>query len=110
MASSGVVKVTFNRKARNTSQFYYNMSTEKPEDIKKKFRDVVEDYFNWYSDFQNKDVITEFELYSSDFLCISGCKIPMNQKLTVVDILMKKDVITDIIKEVAEKYQIGVDI
>ncbi len=33
IASSGVVKLSFNSKAKSTSQFFYNLAQDKDEDI-----------------------------------------------------------------------------
>jgi hypothetical protein len=110
LASSGVVKATFNKKSRSTTQFFYNISTERPEEIEDKFRNIVKDYFQWYSGFQNKEPITEFELFSSDFICDNGCKIPMTQKINISDVLIQKARVIEIIKEVGDKFQIGVDL
>ena len=48
VASSGVVKLTFNGKAKATSQFYYNLAQDKKEEILKKLEDVIVDYFSYY--------------------------------------------------------------
>jgi hypothetical protein len=109
-ASSGVVKCTFNKKSKNTSQFYYNTGQDRPEDIYKKLRDVIADYFKWYATFQNKDVIKEFEAYSADFVCKKGCKLNVTHRMNVVDILLEKQAIISILQEEGEKYGIVVNL
>jgi hypothetical protein len=108
VASSGVVKVTFNGKAKSTSQFYYNIKQEKPVEIYKKFRGVVEDYFSWYTTFQNKDLIKEIELTSSDFVCSKGCKLNISHRLNVIDLIIPKDILREIAEGTAERYQIPI--
>jgi hypothetical protein len=110
IASSGVVKVTFNGKAKSTSQFYYNLKQEKPTEIYKKFRDVVIDYFTWYATFQNKDVIKNIELTSHDFLCSTGCKLNINHKLNVIDLVIPKAIFKETLEQEAIRYQIPLKI
>ena len=108
VASSGVVKVTFNAKAKSTSQFYYNMKQEKPMEIFKKFRAVVADYFAWYATFQNKDLIKKIELTSNDFICSKGCKLNINHRLNVTDIIIPKEMIVEICESEANRYGIPI--
>lgn len=106
IASSGVVKVTFNGKAKSTSQFFYNMKTEKPLDIYKKYRGVVADYFSWYATFQNKDMIKEVELTSSDFICSTGCKLNINHRVSIIDLVIPKEMFQEITESEAQRYEI----
>tara|TARA_Y100000385_G_C13078110_1_gene632456 strand:- start:1582 stop:1959 length:378 start_codon:yes stop_codon:yes gene_type:complete len=106
IASSGVVKVTFNGKAKSTSQFLYNMKTEKPLDIFKKYRGVVADYFSWYATFQNKDMVKEVELTSSDFVCSTGCKLNINHRLSIIDLVIPKEMFKEITESEAQRYEI----
>lgn len=106
IASSGVVKVTFNGKAKSTSQFYYNMKQEKPTEIYKKFRDVVSEYFSWYATFQNKDIIKEITLTSSDFICSTGCKLNISHRLNVIDLVIPKDIFVEIMESEAQRHEI----
>lgn len=106
IASSGVVKVTFNGKAKSTSQFYYNMKQEKPTDIYKKYREVVVDYFSWYATFQNIDLIKEVLLTSSDFICSNGCKLNINHRVSVIDMVIPKEMFVEITESEAERHNI----
>ena len=108
ISSSGVVKVTFNGKAKSTSQFYYNMKQEKPIDIYKKYRGVVADYFSWYATFQNKDLIKEVELTSSDFVCSTGCKLNINHRVSVVDLVIPTEMYKEITESEANRHQIPI--
>lgn len=109
-ASNGVIKVTFNGKAKNTSQFFYNTLQESPEDIYKKLKNVVEDYFRWYSEFQNKDAIKNVSLFSADFVCKNKCKLTNEHRVSVVGPFLDPDLVLTIIKDAGEKFLIKVEI
>tara|TARA_B100001971_G_C18260240_1_gene586087 strand:- start:911 stop:1288 length:378 start_codon:yes stop_codon:yes gene_type:complete len=107
LTSSGVVKMTFNGKAKATSQFFYNLSKESAEEIYEKMYTVVEDYFSWYSDFQNKDDIKSIALTSSDFKCSNGCSLGHNFSNSVLNLVVTKDEVIKAAKELGQKYQIN---
>ena len=71
--SNGVVKISFNNKARNNSLFTYNMLKESPADLLKKLREKIFEFFAWYDEFQNKPPIKTVELISGDFPCTNAC-------------------------------------
>src|SRR5687768_5890113 len=83
--SSGVIKLSFNGKSRNTSLFTYNLQKETQEQLDAKLREKIVDFFSFYSEFNNKTPIKTFEAFSADFMCTNGCKIDvMNTKVSVV--------------------------
>lgn len=108
LSSSGVVKLTFNGKAKATSQFFYDLKNEKASDTYKKFKDVVEEYFDWYSGFANKEPLTDFKMYSSDFVCTNRCAIGGSVQLSVIDLVVPKEIVLDTLKMVADRYNIPV--
>lgn len=106
VASSGVVKLTFNGKAKATSQFYYNLAQDKKEEILKKLEDVIVDYFSYYSNFQNKDPIDTVDAVSIDFKCNNGCILTVSHRVNVIGVIFQKDELDEIIKRLATKYSI----
>lgn len=106
IASSGVVKLSFNKKARSTSQLFYNLKNDKDEDLLKKFRGVIEDYFSWYSEFKNKTPIKIVQAYSMDFICQQGCKMTVNNQLSIIGLLISKKEMHQLLTEVAGAYDI----
>ena len=109
-ASNGIIKVTFNGKSKNNSQFVYDTLRELPEDIYQKLREVVADYMKWYSSFQNKDIITHISLFSSSFVCRNGCSLNMNHRLNVLENFLSADVVKSIVTEEANKYGIEINL
>lgn len=104
LRSTGVVKISFNGKSRNTSLFTYNLAKDKPSDLDKKMRERIADFMDWYSEFQNKEVLEKFEALSSDFQCTNSCKIDyVHTKISVVGLMFKFDQIKQMIEEEAQK-------
>lgn len=106
VASSGVVKVTFDGKAKSTSQFFYNLKQDKPHELMKKIRDVISEYFGWYATFQNKDPIKKVELTSCDFICSTGCRLNVSHRLNVVGLIITKQDLTQMLESEATRFEI----
>lgn len=106
IASSGVVKLTFNGKAKATSQFYYNLNEDTDEEILAKLETVVKDYFTYYGNFQNKDPIREVEAVSIDFKCDNGCVLNVNNRVNVIGLIFSKQEIKTIMEKLAPRYNI----
>ena len=110
IASSGVVKLTFDGKSKSTSLFYYNLKEETQVSLNKKLREKVAEYFQYYSNFQNKTQIKEAFIFSSDFKCANGCSISLQQKFNVINLVIKAEDYFDILEEEADKYEIDIDL
>ncbi len=109
--SSGVIKLSFNGKSRNTSLYTYNLQKETQEQLDAKLREKIVDFFSFYSEFNNKTPIKNFELYSADFMCINSCKIDvMNTKVSVVGIVYPRPVVKAILTEEAKKFGIEIEV
>lgn len=107
--SNGVVKLSFNGKSRATSLFTYNLQKETQEQLLAKLREKVVDFFSFYSEFNNKVPIKNFEAYSSDFMCTNNCKIDViNTKVSVVGVVYKADEVLKILEEEGKKFGIGI--
>ena len=102
--------MTFDGKSKSTSQFYYNLKEETQLSLNKKLREKVAEYFEYYSNFQNKSVIKEIYISSSDFKCANSCAISLEQKFSVVNLVIKAQDFLDIIEEEAKKYDIEIDL
>ena len=106
VASSGVVKVTFDGKAKATSQFFYNLKQDKPQELMKKIRNVISEYFEWYATFQNIDAIKKVEMTSCDFICSTGCKLNVSHRLNIVGLIITKEDLTDMLESEATRNKI----
>jgi hypothetical protein len=106
VASSGVVKVTFDGKAKSTSQFLYNLKQDKPQELLNKIRFVISEYFEWYATFQNKDPIKKVEMTSCDFQCSTGCKLTISHRLNIIDLIVSKEDIFDMLSSEGIRFDI----
>lgn len=108
--STGVIKLSFNGKSRNTSLFTYNLQKETQEQLDAKLREKIVDFFSFYSEFNNKTPIKNFEAYSSDFMCTNGCKIDlMSTKVSVVNIVYPASRVKTMLTEEGKKFGIDVE-
>lgn len=109
--SSGVIKLSFNGKSRNTSLYTYNLQKETQEQLEAKLREKIVDFFSFYSEFQNKTPIKTFEAYSGDFICTNNCKIDvLNTKVSVVGVVYSVAKVKAILEEEGKKFGIPVEI
>ena len=108
--SSGVVKLSFNGKSRNTSLFTYNLQKETQEQLDAKLREKIVDFFSFYSEFANKTPIKVFEAYSADFVCTNNCKLDiMNTKVSVVGIMYPQQKVRSMLSEEGKKFGIEIE-
>jgi hypothetical protein len=109
--SSGVIKLSFNGKSRNTSLFTYNLQKDTQEQLDAKLREKIVDFFSFYSEFANKTPIKNFEAYSSDFMCTNNCKFDlMSTKVSVVGIIYPIPLVKKMLMEEGKKFGIGIDV
>lgn len=109
--SNGVVKLAFNAKSKNSSLFTYNLQKETQEQLLAKLREKVVDFFSFYSEFNNKSPIKNFEAFSSDFMCTNSCKIDMiNTKVSVVGVVYTVQEVKTILAEEGKKFGIDIEV
>lgn len=109
--SNGVIKLAFNGKSRNTSLYTYNLQKETQEQLLAKLREKVVDFFSFYSEFNNKTPIKNFEAYSADFMCTNSCKLDMmSTKVSVVGVVYPAQVVKAMLQEEGKKFGIEVEV
>ncbi len=109
--SSGVIKLAFNGKSRNTSLFTYNLQKETQEQLQAKLREKVVDFFRFYSEFTNKIPVKHFDVYSADFICTNSCKIDLlSTKVSVVGCVYSITEIKSILQEEGKKFGIHIEV
>jgi len=105
LASHGVINISINGKQMDTGKFLYNLSKESRETIREGLKVKIEEFFKWYSSFQNIEPIKKVRLYSSDFYCENKCKIPLSKKLSIADVLLSRKELFVILQELGTKYK-----
>ena len=109
--SNGVVKLAFNGKSKNSSLYTYNLQKETQEQLLAKLREKVVDFFSFYSDFNNKSPIKNFEAFSADYLCTNACKMDMiNTKVSVVGVIYTVTEVKNILLEEGQKFGITIEV
>jgi hypothetical protein len=109
LRSSGVVKLSFNGKSRNTSLFTYNLNKDSGEELAQKLKDKIIEFLSWYSEFQNKAPIKTFEVFSSDCQCNNACKIDLvNTRVSVIGVMYSFKLIEHLLVTEGEKYGIEI--
>ncbi len=109
--SNGVVKLAFNGKSKNSSLYTYNLQKETQEQLLAKLREKVVDFFSFYSEFNNKSPIKNFEAYSADFICTNSCKMDMiNNKISIVGVLYTVSEVKSLLQEEGKKFGIEIEV
>lgn len=104
LASTGIVHLNINGKHKDTGQFFYDLSQESHDEVMRKFKGVVDDFFEWYASFQNKDIITSVQLWSGDFICTNNCRINSKNNQSIIGSLFTQDEVIEVIEKFAKKY------
>jgi hypothetical protein len=104
LSSRGIVHISINGLHRDTGRFLFNTSKESPEEIASNFKKKLDEFFMWYSTFQNQDPIKLLSAVTSDFVCDNGCIIPMENKSSIIGILIPEDKVMKIVNKLCEKY------
>jgi len=106
----GVIKIMINGKHRDTNLFLFNLQSESKEEVFLNLSKKIEEFFKWYSSFQNKAPIENFEIYSNDFNCTTGCSIPITTKISVIEPLFDPVRIHKLFVDMGNKYEIIVNL
>lgn len=109
--SSGVIKLVFNGKSKNSSLYTYNLQKETQEQLLAKLREKIVDFFSFYSKFNNKSPIKKFEAYSADFICTNSCQIgTINTKLSIIGVIYTHKEVKNLLQEEGDKFGIGIEV
>lgn len=106
----GVVDIYINGKKRDNGRFLFNMDPSYYDDVVRDFQDKCDDFFKWYSSFNNRDAIQYVELHTVDVKCESGCAFSPMEKFSAVDAVISSSVIKKVIEQLAQKYSMQVEL
>lgn len=103
--SRGVVNVIINGKQMDAGRFLFNLEDRRKELIHQDLKAKLDEFFTWYSNFQNREPITTIELCTFDFRCSSCHFAPkLNHTYSVVDTLIPKSLLVKYLKEFSKQY------
>lgn len=109
LKGSGVVQLIVNGKQMDAGRFLYSLNSEKHE-ISSQFRKKMEEFFKWYSNFKNQDPIQKVQLLTGDISCDSGCRLPLNIKVSVAGILVSSAEMKKTLDQLGQKYRMTIEL
>ena len=110
VSSRGVIHLVINGKKMDSGRFLFNFDDMTKDEILQNFIEKLESFFKWYSNFNNKDPIAVVELFTNDISCMDSCKIPIGHYVSVINLLINKKVLTEVLNDQADKYQLAIEI
>ncbi len=106
IARSGVIQVSINGMQRDAGKIVYNLDKEKREDVEKNILKKVEEFFKWYSGFNNQEPIKSLQVFTNSFSCQNCCVLPATTQIDVVGHLISKSSLFSGAQVLATKYGI----
>ena len=100
----GVIHLIINGKQMDAGRFLFNLEENDKEQLVEDLKKKINEFFAWYSNFQNKSDIEVVQILTEDMLCEHHCAIPLSTKYSIVDIIIPKKTVLKILKEIGEKY------
>ena len=108
LEAKGVVNIIINGKQMDAGRFLFDMGPGGEEKTIEDFKKKVDEFFKWYSNFQNKEPINYVELLSNHFKCEEGCFLSANDRFSILDIILPIDLVKTTLTEAGKKY--GMDV
>lgn len=109
--SKGILKLSFNGKQKDSSKVLYNLKKETTEQVYGNIKDKMEEFFKWYSTFNNKETIENVEIFTLDLTCTSkNCAMPFNSKISMIGMIIDQKKVKEFTEELGKKYNIKTNI
>lgn len=111
ICSKGVVNIAINGKQMDAGRFLFNLeSDDKIKQLKPALKTKVQEFFKWYSGFQNRDPVTIIAIDTSDMQCEEGCVISAKNRFSIIDVLISKAELLEVLEVEAKKYNIEIQL
>lgn len=110
LSSRGVVNLVINGKQMDAGRFLYNTQSMDKRELLSELTHKIEEFFKWYSGFRNRSAIEVVELITSDVQCDEGCTLPLNQRISIVDLLISTKDLREILNAMGEKYNMTIEL
>ncbi len=108
--SRGVMNIVVNGKQMDSGRFLYDFERDRSHFISD-LSTKLEEFFKWYSNFQNIETITKVEISTIDVSCESGCHMPPATKYSVFDgNQLKKVEVGKILSSLGKKYNLEIEL
>ena len=109
LSQTGKITLFFNGKQHETASLRFDLLSDSPEDLEQKLIKALVNYFKFYSEFKNKEPISEIDATSVDFKCSNSCFLPPGTKVSVVNLLFKEEFLHSICEDLADEYSLDLD-
>lgn len=106
----GVVDIYINGKKRDNGRFLYNMDPVFEEETIADFRNKVDEFMSWYSNFKNQEPIEYLELLTVDVRCENGCRFSPMERFSAVDTVISREIVREVLEEAGEKYKMEIEL
>ena len=93
----------------DAGRFLFSVNKDSKDDILEMLENKLTEFFKWYSNFHNKQAIKKIDLISGDFTCENNCKLDINFRAPVIDILFKSNDLSEILERLSNKYEVPLD-
>lgn len=94
----------------DAGRFLYNLNDHRKDQIVRDLESKLDEFFKWYSNFQNKEPISRVSLSSADFICEEGCSIGLNTRFSIIDILIPRKTVIEKLEELSEKHHLRIEL
>ncbi len=111
ICSKGVINIAINGKQMDAGRFLFNLETDdKAKQFKPALKSKVQEFFKWYSNFQNKEPVNIVAIDTSDMVCEEGCVITAKSKFSIIDVLLTKSELLELLDQEANRWGIEIQI
>ena len=104
--SRGVMQIIINDRQMDAGRFLYDLENERQ--FKFDLQSKLEEFFKWYSGFQNAEEISKIEICTSDVSCDYKCAIPLITKFSVIDSVIPKKDLMNSLSNLGQKYKLDI--
>ncbi len=106
----GVVDIAINGKKRDSGRFIFYRAESERAAMLADFQLKCKEFFQWYSNFQNKDPIHRLELTTSDVRCENGCKFTAMERFSAIGTVIDTKTIKEVVDKLGEEYNLKVEL
>ncbi len=110
MNPKGVVDIIINGKKRDSGRFIFHLAESERIAMLDDLQTKCEEFFQWYSNFQNKEPISKLELTTSDVKCENGCRFSASERFSAINTIIDAKTIKEIVDKVGPKYNLTVEL
>ncbi len=110
LCDHGVVNLIINNKQMDAGRFLYSMDDHSRDELIAALSLKIEEFFKWYSNFKNREDIEVVELCTSDVVCENKCSLGLNHRISIIDVLISKNQLAELLAEIGNKYNMNIKI